>query len=197
MQTASQPQRERVQFALNTPQLLVLEFNPPAQPREGRYGDQFMYFFAGEKIAWFDPPVHAAIVATGAQAGDEIAVTKRESREGNRRRIEWDAQIVQNEPADAIAPALAAPAPAPATPANGNPRPPAPAPAPTTPAPTPRTESHSLADALFAALATAIDAAALAERYAAEKGLRLQFSAEDIRTCANALMMRQERAGRA
>jgi hypothetical protein len=195
MQTATQPQRERVTFALNIPQLLVLEFNPPTEPREGRYGDQFMYFFAGEKIAWFDPPVHAAIVATGAQAGDAIAVTKRESREGNRRRIEWDAQIVQNEPADAIAAALTTPAPP--TPANGNPRPAAPAPAPTPTTPTPRPESHSLADTLFGALCTAIDAAALAERYAAEKGLRLQFSAEDIRTCANALMMRQERAGRA
>lgn len=92
--------RDKVTFATNVPQKLTLEFDPPSEPRAGRFGDQYMYFFAGGKIAWFDPPVHAQIVASGAQAGEEIEICKRETRKGTRKTTAWEVSVcgAEDEP---------------------------------------------------------------------------------------------------
>jgi hypothetical protein len=199
--------RDKVTFAANLPTFVGLEFDPPTEPREGRFGDQFLYFLADHKIMFVDPPVHAAIIASGATAGSEIAITKRETRDGNRRAIAWDVQRVEEEPVPPV-PAPAAPqttatqqtrthatqpAPAPAS----VPQPPAAAPTPATGPAQPATADQLDMLALTAALNTAIDAAAIAETHARTRGLAIRFAAEDVRTMANALMMRQERQGRA
>jgi hypothetical protein len=90
----SQPLRDKVQFATNVPQKLTLEFDPPDDPRAGRFGDQYMYFFGGSKIAWFDPPVHAQIVQSGAGAGEEIEICKRETKKGNRKSVKWEVVLL-------------------------------------------------------------------------------------------------------
>ncbi len=95
---AAAPLREKVQFRTNETEFLKLEFDPPAEPRAGRFGDQYMYFFDGNRIAWFDPPVHELILRSGAAAGDEIAVTKREVKEGRRMSVRWEVELVQEEP---------------------------------------------------------------------------------------------------
>lgn len=95
-----QPLREKVVFATNTPQRLTLEFDPPSEPRAGRFGDQYMYFFGGNKIAWFDPPVHAQIVASGAHAGEEIEICKREVRKGNRKHATWEVILLNSDEPD-------------------------------------------------------------------------------------------------
>jgi hypothetical protein len=150
---ASAPLREKVQFATNVPQTLTLEFDPPAEPREGRWGDQYMYFFAGGKIAWFDPPVHAQIVASGAGAREQIEICKREVKTGNRKTTKWEVVLLNaQEPGEFEGPHTeydpdyapeAKPVPAPA---------PAPAPAAIA-APAP--EPNPLAQALILALEAA------------------------------------------
>lgn len=96
--------REKINFATNVPQRLTLEFDPPEEPRAGRFGDQYMYFFGGSKIAWFDPPVHAQIVASGAHAGEEIEITKRETKKGNRKHVTWEVVLIAPEPEEFAGP---------------------------------------------------------------------------------------------
>jgi hypothetical protein len=101
--------REKVAFPTNKPVLIGLEFDPPQEPRPGRFGDQYMYFLSGNRIAFLDPPAHEAIVRSGAKAGDELALTKTEVRKGNRRGVEWVAELVQEEPGEGEETAPAAP----------------------------------------------------------------------------------------
>lgn len=93
------PQREKVSFQTNIPVLVQLEFDPPTQAREGRFGDQFMYFLAENRIMWVDPEVHQEIVRTGAAAGSELAICKRELRNAGRKHIQWEVVLQQEEPA--------------------------------------------------------------------------------------------------
>jgi hypothetical protein len=101
--------REKVAFPTNKPVLIGLEFDPPQEPRPGRFGDQYMYFLSGNRIAFLDPPAHEAIVRSGAKSGDDLALTKTEVRKGNRRGVEWVAEVVQEEPSDAAEAAPPAP----------------------------------------------------------------------------------------
>jgi hypothetical protein len=96
---AAAPQRDKVTFAINVPQVLTLEFNPPTDAREGRFGDQFMYFLGENKILWADPPLHEEILRSGAKAGSEIGICKRELRNAGRRHIQWEVGVVEDEPA--------------------------------------------------------------------------------------------------
>jgi hypothetical protein len=105
---SSAPLRDKVQFATNVPQRLTLEFDPPDEPRAGRFGDQYMYFFGGQKIVWFDPPVHAQIVASGAHVGEEIEITKREVKKGNRKHTTWEVVCLNQDYDEAQAEAAAA-----------------------------------------------------------------------------------------
>jgi hypothetical protein len=102
------PLRDKIDFRTNVPQRLTLEFDPPTEAREGRFGDQYMYWFGGNKIAWFDPPVHAEIVASGALAGEEIEICKRETKSGNRKTTRWEVVVLNQDYSDAQAEAAAA-----------------------------------------------------------------------------------------
>jgi hypothetical protein len=97
----AQSQRTKVNFEINIPTVVQLEFNPPVEPREGRFGPQFMYFVNdGLEIGWFDPPLHTAIIESNALAGDTIAIVKR--RAG--RTIRWEVNHVKPEQHAAQAP---------------------------------------------------------------------------------------------
>jgi hypothetical protein len=108
---ASAPQREKVTFSTNTPVLVQLEFDPPTQARAGRFGDQYMYVLAENRIMWVEPEVHQEIVRTGAQAGSELAICKRELRNAGRKHIQWEVVTQEEEPPQEPPPA---PAPRPA-----------------------------------------------------------------------------------
>ncbi len=89
------PQRQKVTFDLNTPQLLTLEFDPPSQAREGKWGEQYMYWLAEEKTLWAEPLLHAKIKATRATAGDQILITKRKQKtQSGGYTVAWEVQRV-------------------------------------------------------------------------------------------------------
>ena len=97
---SDRPLREKVEFRANKPVVVTLEFNPPTEPRAGRFGDQYMYFFADERIAWFDPPVHALIVQSGARVGSTIEIEMQEKKKGNRKSTDWVVTLLDaDEPA--------------------------------------------------------------------------------------------------
>jgi hypothetical protein len=170
--------REKIAFQANLPTLLTLDHSD-GQPCAGRYGEQYMYTFdRGTKIAWLDPEVRAAIQRTGAGEGDQIFITRGETREGNRKKITWNVERVEDEPAQPQA-RLAPKPPATCT------RPGPDAPRPAAPQPPPSSSGNGAARAALAdALAIAIDVAAEAEQLAAHKGLAVRFQAEDIRALA-------------
>lgn len=91
--------REKVEFPLNEPVVLKLDYNDGVL-RAGQFGDQYQYTFdAGTRIAWLDPEVRTLIQKSGAKAGDEIAIAKREAKgQGGRRRVTWEVERVEEEP---------------------------------------------------------------------------------------------------
>jgi hypothetical protein len=80
-----------VNFEINIPQVVTLEFDPPTEARPGNWGDQFMYFCADNKTLWAEPEVHAQIVALEAHAGDVVAIVKRKVGRANR----WEVNLVR------------------------------------------------------------------------------------------------------
>src|SRR5882672_5330731 len=89
------PQRQKVTFNLNIPELLTLEFDPPSQARPGKWGEQFMYWLADEKTLWADPELHERIKATGAKAGDTVLVAKQKRQSaGGGYVVTWSIQPV-------------------------------------------------------------------------------------------------------
>jgi hypothetical protein len=91
------PQREKVAFPTNEPVLLKLDYDDGVLSA-GRFGDQYQYTFDGStRIAWLDPDVRALILQSGAKAGDEIAIVKRESRQGAKKRVSWEVAKVEED----------------------------------------------------------------------------------------------------
>ncbi|GEM_PF-6165079 len=75
--------RQKVTFEVNVPVTVRLEFDPPAEPREGIYGPQYMYFLQGDRIMFADPPLHQAIRAKHAAAGATLIICKRKQGRSN------------------------------------------------------------------------------------------------------------------
>src|SRR6478672_5333862 len=92
-------QREKIEFPTNTPVVLKLDWNEGTL-KPGRFGDEYMYVCDNDaRIMWVKPELHTLIQQSGARAGDEIAITKREVKEGSRRRTQWEVEKVEQEPA--------------------------------------------------------------------------------------------------
>ena len=92
------PPREKVEFPLNTPVVVTLDFDD-GQLTAGRFGDQYQYTFdQGTRIAWLDPEVRELILKTGAAARDEIAICRREIKGANgRKRAQWEVEKVEED----------------------------------------------------------------------------------------------------
>jgi hypothetical protein len=187
--------REKVAFPTNMPVTLGLEFDPPAEPRPGRFGDQYMYWLEGNQVAWLEPEVHQAILDSGARAGDAIAITKREVRQGNKRRILWE--VERADAADEQFVTTAQPTSKPAARASAacggagvlvsQPRPqPAPQPAPVD-APQQPTAAH--AEALRVSLIAAVDAAIAAEAHAKNRSFNLRFDPREVQALASTMFI--------
>jgi hypothetical protein len=176
-------QREKIEFPTNQPVIVKLDFDAEGVLKPGKFGDQYMYTCDDDaRIMFVDPPVREAILRTGAQAGDEIAITRREVREGNKRAVRWEVAKVEEEP-----PPPADPPPPPPQPARTAPAAPAPAPQPAAAA---APGAAQLADAITAA----IDAAVVTERHAAQRGLALRWTSEDVRAMALSLYIDSRRS---
>ena len=92
------PLREKIQFPVNTPVILKLDYDE-GQLSQGRFGDQMQRVFDNNtRIAWLEIEVDELIKQSGAKAGDEIGITKRETQTGSKRRVTWEVQKVEAEP---------------------------------------------------------------------------------------------------
>jgi len=94
---AARPLRDKVEFPVNEPVVLKLDYDD-GQLTPGRFGDQYQYTFdQGTRITWLDPEVRDLILRSGAAAGDEIAITKREIKGNNgRKRAQWEVEKVED-----------------------------------------------------------------------------------------------------
>jgi hypothetical protein len=140
----------------------LLKTNPPTIEgtlKPGRFGDEYMYVCDDDaRIMLVRPELYALIQQSGARSGDEIAICKREMKDGNRKSTQWEVQKVANEPA-AASPTRQASAAQPAPVRTAQP-------------------------AAGPAAAPAVDAALEAEHYAAANGYSLRPGTEDVRVLA-------------
>jgi hypothetical protein len=202
MNTAPQ-QREKISFEPNAPQTLTIEWTPEARP--GRYGQQFMYKFKGDKIWFADEEVHLLIEqALGRQpvAGDTLTIMKATVRnpQTNRQQIEW--QISQERGILGTPPATktqsAAPPPSVWHPNQQQQRQQPQQRQAATPIGT-QDDSPAIkrdpTSQLAAALFCAFDALSMLSSYASEHGYPLNFNTGDVRALASTMIIqRQENA---
>ena len=167
---------EKCTFDTNVPQSVALKY-ADGKRVESRYNEYEVYYSLTDGRALYATPALASkIAALGPAAGEEFTICKREIRDGQRKRIEWQvtgATVAQEAPQ--------APTPRPV-----------PVPAPVaTPAPVPDVQAAgTMTQIMGGALIAAIDSLAAAERYANEKhGWKLGFTAEDARTCAASIFI--------
>jgi hypothetical protein len=170
--------REKVSFPVDETVIVELEYDD-GQLSAGHFGDQWQYTLASNKIMWVEPIVRNKIIASGARRGDQIGITKREGRSGNRRSINWEVQLVQEEPEQAAA-------------SNLTPTPVTAMPSPAAPQSTSagRNESNSaksndmrtrgMEDPMVRSLVKAVEAAMVAEQYGRDHGYPVRFSADEI-----------------
>jgi hypothetical protein len=154
--------------------LVQLEFDPPTEARAGRFGDQYMYFLAENRIMWLDPEPHTEILRTGAHAGDQVAICKRELKNAGRKHIRWEVVLQQEEPAQPAQPHHELHSPAAAEAFTRAPAPP--------PRSAPRT-SRPVADLVAGNLMTAALAQAI-EALEANQEKGYTFDASDARALA-------------
>lgn len=77
-----------IRFETNVPVVAALKFTEGLKV-EGLYGDQIMYTTTDERKMYLAPTVAEKIKELGIQRGESIRITKRETRNGTRRSIEW------------------------------------------------------------------------------------------------------------
>lgn len=185
---------ETVRFETNVPQELVFAYDE-GRKVEGRYGDQFFCTLEDGRACYLDPPVYDKIRQLGVRRGDAVQVTKREVRRGNRRSIDWAVELVEEDPerkesAREHAPSTAA---KPTDEAarqgpNGQPH-------STTPGNGVENNQPRITR-LEDALRTVVKAVHGTRQFAKEIGFEMPvFSAEDIRTMANTLMIEGRNGG--
>ena len=191
--------RDTLRFQTNIPELVALAFDGGLKV-EGRYGDQVMFTLQDDRVMYVPPIVEEHIRKLGIRKGEEFRVTKRETKEGNRRSIQWAVERAP-EPAspapvkargEAVQEAAVVPTPATAqSTTNGNGKPPAPPASvpvagqpselPHTPLPYTATGAGQF---LLSALVNTIDICEAAQKYANTKGFAIQFASEDVRALA-------------
>lgn len=189
---AARPMRTKVNFFKpGVTTVVTLEYSDGTEV-DGKDGPQWRYFLVPNKIMYIDPDLHELIQTLEPQQRASVAITKNP----NGSRKPWTVEAVQDEPLEAqleqsIANAkntttararaeLAQPV-APVKPSRIH--------------ETTADEVREAAEAghritpraaeIAAALMSAIDGAKAAEDYARSIGLKLQFSASDIRAMAN------------
>lgn len=174
---------DKMQFPTNVPQTVALKY-ATGKRVESRYNDYEVYFTLID-----NPPLYASpaladkIAAFQPEAGVPFSICKREIKDGNKKRIEWQVLPLSTQPEQQVA------------------RPAAPAASATQPYSQPNGSSspqHSSAPGftqLFGgALVAAIDALAAAREYGKTRGFALEFNEEDVRAAAASIFIQYCRA---
>jgi len=184
--------KERVVFEANVPVTATLAYADGLKV-QGRFGDQVMYSLTDGRVMYVPPIVRDKLVELGVGQNQPFAICRAESREGNRRFVNW---VVK--PDGSAAPAQSVTGhddpPRPngdaATCAKGNGNGNGNGKSASTP-----TRSGTAEAALRAALTASIDAALAGEQYASAHGLSIRFGSEDLRAMALSLFIQHARDG--
>ncbi len=174
--------REALRFQTNVPETIALAFDE-GKPVQGRFGDQIFYTLVDDRVAYVPLIVDAKRRELGIRRNEEFTVCKREVAEGTRRGVRWEVERLQTDEPEA---ATSSPEPA-ASAHQSSCEPPQRTTPPAALAPLlpdrPRTK-------LEEALRTVVHAIHFSRQYAKEIGFEMPvFTAEDIRTMANTLMI--------
>lgn len=153
-----------IEFQDNIPQELALLYLN-GKPIDTARGPRVMFSVKGGKKLFVDPPVAEQIAALGARKGEPISICKRESG--------FEVKRIKEPGAPSAQPASHAPG-CPTVSQNDSAHHSA-----------NRNNWSPLKIALFSVIEDAVDA----EEYANGKGLSIRFTAEDIRTMANTLVI--------
>lgn len=180
--------REIIRFD-GEPVLVHLDKSPQAAiQREGQYGVDWQYIVNHDcGIMWLPEEGRDALLSSGAQAGDEVAIKR------SRRGREWVWEIERVSDASEPPPPKSNGQQRTISANNGHLYPPPPL--PESKYAKPEAPGNPVAKQLASCLCAAIDSVAEAQTYATSKGLHVQFGAEDIRAIALTVYIGQQRNG--
>ena len=90
---------ETIRFQTNIPVEVALKFDPPGKQVEGRYGAQVFFTTTDDRGLYVSPVVADKIGTLGIVKGEVFSICKRETKNGQKRAIEWEV----NRPGEAAA----------------------------------------------------------------------------------------------
>ena len=170
----------KVNFEVNKPTVVRLASDPVTV--QGRFGDQAKLVLPDGQVAFVPLFVRDKLKELGVQPGDEVVITKQETRDGNRRSVQWQVSRSVNGNGHSGANG--------SVPVNGS-------------APTNGTNGKKYGHYMERALEKAVDVVVAVEKYAAEHGLSdgagdpFKFTSEDIRAIALSMYIDSSRNGHA
>ena len=175
---------EKCIFEVNIPQTVALKY-ANGKRVESRYNEYEMYFSLTDGRALYASPALATkIEALAPAAGELFSICKKEVRDGQRKRIEWQVAPAEDRSQETEDRRPATPAPRLVTPAPKS------VPIPTPVSSTPDSSSSTMTQIMSGALVAAIDSLAQATAYAREKhNWELMFGADDVRAAANSIVI--------
>lgn len=198
---------EILRFETNVPVEIALAY-PTGKLVEGQYGDQYYYTLTDGRGTYVQPIVEKRRTELGIGKGEPFSICKREIKDGNRKRIEWQVARVDPAPESELAAQLeqsieeakARKAPQPVVrPAaagetthpkvngvhvNGSAKP-----------ENGTTAAGAGVTLLKLSLRAAVDAALDAEGYAKDRNYSIRFTSEDLRAMALSLYIQGAREG--
>ena len=180
-----EPPMDKVIFETNVAQTIALKF-ATGKRVDSRFNEYEVYYTTEDGRALYaSPALEQKLLAFEPTVGVPFSICKREVKDGNRKRIEW--QVLPVVGAQTTKPAITAPAPVVATPSAAQSSSSQPQNNALTMAPR-GTMTHLMGGSLIAS----IDALVAAQEYAKSKGLDLHFNEEDVRTCASSIFIAME-----
>lgn len=151
--------------------------------------EQVMFTLQSDEAIYVPKHIADKMALMGIRKGVPFRIGKREVTNGAKKRVEWFVEpTIEQQLEESVRQVQASKAPAPA------PAPPqAQAPGPFAVPPQTRPSPSAEANLMAASLMHAVDAAILAESYAASRNHAITFSAEDIRTIAATIYIQQSK----
>ena len=175
-----------VRFDTNIPQEVSLRF-AQGKEVEGQYGAQFLYSLEGDQIMYVSPKVADRIGELNIEPGERFSICKREVKNGNGRKIEWEVKRVDPPRQQVQAAAAASVQTVQAIPNNPN----------TDNAITRSPIVHTqLSEYLGGILVGVIDAIRMAQEYGAAKGVHLKFNEQQVQALATTVYIQQAGSSR-
>jgi hypothetical protein len=171
---------DKVTFETNTPQTIALKY-ATGKRVESRYNEYEVYYTTADGRALYaSPALDQQIVAFHPEAGVPFSIVKREVKDGNRKRIEWQVQKPASEAPAPVETTRNTVAPNGSTSSQHT--------APVAPAGT-------MTQLMGGALIAAIDSLLAAREYGARKGFALEFNEEDVRSLASTIFINFTKTG--